>query len=104
MAKARIHPISIGGTGRLDAPAGPVYFPETNGFSLLEGVRGAGVEPASQAWKAGVLPLDHPRAVGDEPQVAHKSAAREPISSLIQWMREALRCVHRPSALLSARI
>src|SRR5439155_16384498 len=27
-------------------------------------VRGAGVEPASEAWKASVLPLDYPRAVG----------------------------------------
>src|SRR2546428_9159173 len=46
----------IGGEGRLHDSAGPPIFPSLNR------VRGAGVEPASQAWKAGVIPLDYPRA------------------------------------------
>src|SRR2546426_11307511 len=48
----------IGGEGRLHDSAGPPIFPSS------DRVRGAGVEPASQAWKAGVIPLDYPRAAG----------------------------------------
>src|SRR2546422_535604 len=46
----------IGGEGRLHDSAGPPIFPSLNR------VRGAGVEPASQAWKAGVITLDYPPA------------------------------------------
>src|SRR2546426_8083396 len=46
----------IGGEGRLHDSAGPPIFPSS------DRVRGAGVEPASQAWKAGGIPLDYPRA------------------------------------------
>src|SRR2546427_2624429 len=47
----------IGGEGRLHDSAGPPIF-----FPSLDPVRGAGVEPALQAWKASVIPLDYPRA------------------------------------------
>src|SRR2546426_8933935 len=33
-------------------------------FRSSDPVRGAGVEPAQQAWKACVIPLDYPRSVG----------------------------------------
>src|SRR2546428_1237612 len=46
----------IGGEGRLHASAAPPIFPSFNR------VRGAGDEPALQAWKDGVIPPDYPRA------------------------------------------
>src|SRR3989441_2364131 len=39
-------------------PPVPLFFPS------LDPVRGAGVEPALQAWKASVIPLDYPRSAG----------------------------------------
>src|SRR5207247_7234542 len=66
------HPVQAR-RGRLASPPLSTLY-----FSRRWLVRGAGVEPASEAWKATVLPLDYPRGSGVKRRELKNPMAGEP--------------------------